>query len=78
MEKKAAKYLESLVRKKLHVCIDEMPDYCLSSIEPLLSYLAGESAIETDLTDEEKRWVQEGRKQYKEHPEDFVPLESIQ
>jgi len=41
-------------------------------------YLAGESAIETNLTDEEKGWVQEGRKQYKEHPEDFVPLESIQ
>jgi hypothetical protein len=38
---------------------------------------AGES-IETDLTDEEKRWVQEGRRQYREHPEDFVPLESIQ
>lgn len=65
------------VRKKLHIYIDEMPDYCLSSVEPLLSYLAGESVIETDLTDEEKKWVQEGRKQYKEHPEDFVPLESV-
>jgi hypothetical protein len=29
------------VRKKLHTFIDEMPDYCLSSVEPLLSYLAG-------------------------------------
>jgi hypothetical protein len=71
-----------VVRKKLHACIDEMPDYCLSSVKPLLSYLAGESAarwqaIETDLTDEEKMWVQEGRKQYKEYPEDFVPLENI-
>jgi len=71
-----------MVRKKLHACIDEMPDYCLSSVEPLLSYLAGEpaarwQAIETDLTDEEKMWVQEGRKQYKEYPEDFVPLENI-
>ena len=72
-----------MVRKKLHTCIDEMPDYCLSSVEPLLSYLAGESAarwsaIETNLTDEEKKWVLEGRNQYREHPEDFVPLESIQ
>jgi hypothetical protein len=65
------------VRKKLHAFIDEMPDYCLSSVEPLLSYLAGESLIETDLTDEEKKWVQEGRQHYHEHPEDFVPLESI-
>ena len=66
------------VRKKLHNFIDEMPDYCLSSVEPLLSYLAGESTIETNLTDEEKKWVQEGRKHYKEHPENFVLLDSIQ
>ena len=65
-------------RKKLHTFIDELPDYCLSSVEPLLSYLAGGPIIETNLTDEEKQWVQEGRKHYKEHPEDFVPLESIQ
>jgi hypothetical protein len=55
----------------------KMPDYCISSIEPLLLYLAGESAIETNLTDEEKMWVWEGRQQYRERPEDFVPLESI-
>jgi hypothetical protein len=66
------------VRKKLHTFIDEMPDNCLLSVEPLLSYLAGEPVVETNLTDEEKRWVQEGRKHYREHTEDFVPLESIQ
>jgi len=65
------------IRKKLHTFIDEMPDYCLSSVEPLLSYLAGESVIETNLTDEEKKWVQEGRKHYKENPEDFISLDSI-
>jgi len=65
------------VRKKLHTFIDEIPDNYLSSIEPLLSYLADEPVIETDLTDEEKKIIQEGRKHYKEHPEDFVPLESI-
>ena len=47
------------------------------AVEPLLSYLSSESAIETNLTDEEKNWVQEGRQHYKEHPEDFVPLENI-
>jgi len=66
------------IRKKLHTFIDEMPDYCLSSVEPLLSYLASEPDIETNLTAEEKKWVREGRKRYKEHPEDFVSLESIQ
>jgi len=48
------------------------------SVEPLLSYLASESVLETNLTDEEKKWVQEGRKHYKEHPEDFVSLDNIQ
>ena len=42
-----------------------------------MSYIAGEPVIETDLTDEEKKLIQEGRKHYREHPEDFVPLESI-
>ena len=65
------------VRNKLHTLIDEMPEYCLSSVEPLLSYLAGEAAIETNLTAEEKTWVKEGRKHYHEHPEDFVPLGSV-
>jgi hypothetical protein len=56
------------VRKKLHTLIEEMPDYCLTSIEPLLSLLAGQPTVETDLTNEEKRWVREGRQHYKEHP----------
>jgi len=34
--------------------------------------------IEIVTSDEEKKIIQEGRKHYKEHPEDFVPLESIQ
>jgi len=62
IEKKAAKYLESL-------------DVVMKQrIEQALKDLAKEPAIETNLTAEEKKWVQEGRKHYKEHPEDFVPL----
>jgi len=34
--------------------------------------------IEIVTSDEEKKLIQEGRKHYQEHPEDFVPLESIQ
>jgi hypothetical protein len=48
-------------------------------LRPLLNVLVDYPVIiETDLTDEEKKWVQEGDKHYREHPEDFVPLESIQ
>ncbi|MCL2759893.1 MAG: hypothetical protein FWD22_06735 [Treponema sp.] len=46
-------------------------------VEPLLSYLASESAVETNLTSEEKVWVSEGRTQYKTHPEDFISLDNI-
>jgi hypothetical protein len=34
--------------------------------------------IEIVTSDEEKKLIQEGRKHYREHPEDFMPLESIQ
>jgi hypothetical protein len=59
------------VRKKLHMFIDEMPNYCLSSVESLLSYLAGEPVIENDLTDEEHALIEEGVKHYHEHPRRF-------
>ena len=36
-----------------------------------------EAVIETNLTDEEKIWVKEGRKHYKEHPEDFISLDAV-
>ena len=65
------------IREKLHTFIDEMPDRCILSVEPLLSYLASERSLETDLTNEEKTWVLEGRKLYKEHPEDFVLIDSV-
>jgi hypothetical protein len=33
--------------------------------------------IETDLTAEEKAIIAEGRAQFRDHPEDFVPLETL-
>jgi len=67
------------VRQEIHNLIDTMPERNLYALRPLLSVLVDYPVfIETDLTDEEKKWVQEGDKHYKEHPEDFVPLESIQ
>ena len=62
------------IRKKLHSFIDIIPDNCLSFVESLLSFLANETGIENNLTDEEKKWVTDGRKQYEQHPEDFIQL----
>ena len=63
LEKQASKYLESL---------DTVMKRRISKALKKLS-----SDPPSNLTDEEKKWVQEGRKQYKEHPEDFIPLENI-
>jgi hypothetical protein len=67
------------IRKELHSLIDEMPERKLNALRPLFDVLVDDDTvvIETDLTDEELALIEEGDRQYKEHPEDFVPLESI-
>jgi len=67
------------IRREIHSLIDTMPERNLYALRPLLNVLVDESVIiETDLTDEEKAIIEAGDKHYREHPEDFVPLESIQ
>jgi hypothetical protein len=66
------------VRQEIHNLVDTMPERNLYALRPLLDVLVDEPIIiETDLTDEEKAIIEEGDKHYREHPEDFVPLESI-
>ena len=66
------------VRKELHSLIDNLPERKLNALRPLFDVLIDdEIIIETDLTEEEKAIIEEGDRRYKEHPEDFVPLESI-
>jgi hypothetical protein len=68
------------IKEKLHTYIDSLPEENLLALEPLLSFMAEDywkPVIETDLTVEEKAIIKEGEKHYKEHPEDFVPLESL-
>jgi hypothetical protein len=66
------------IRKELHSFIDTMPERKLNALRPLFDVLVDdETIIETDLTDEELAIIEEGDRQYEEHPEDFVPLESI-
>jgi hypothetical protein len=68
------------VRQELHSIINTMPERKLNALRPLFEVLVdGDTiAIETDLTDEERALIDEGVRHYHEHPEDFVPLESIQ
>ena len=66
------------VRKELHNLIDNMSERKLNALRPLFDVLIDDEAIiETDLTEEEKAIIVDGDRQYMEHPEDFVPLESI-
>jgi hypothetical protein len=66
------------VRQEIHNLVDTMPERNLYALRPLLDALVDEPIIiETDLTDEEKAIIEEGDKHYREHLEDFVPLESI-
>ena len=67
------------VRQELHSIINTMPERKLDALRPLFKMLVDDDTItiETDLTDEEHSLIEEGVKHYHEHPEDFVPLESI-
>lgn len=66
----------SVIRKEIQEYIDIIPDSKLEALKPLLTVLADDSiVIETDLTDEEKAIIAEGREEYKKGP--FVPLSSI-
>ena len=59
-------------RERIHKYIDSMPEYRLDILEPLLADMSEpEFLIETDLTDEEREIIAEGRKELKEHPENF-------
>jgi hypothetical protein len=66
------------IRQELKSFIDLIPERNLYALKPLLTVLVDEPlVIETDLTDEEHALIAKGVKQFHEHPEDFVPLESI-
>jgi hypothetical protein len=69
----------TVLKKELKSCIDTIPERRLATLKPLLFELAAPAyTIETDLTDEELAIIEKGMKDYREHPETFVPLESIQ
>jgi len=62
------------VRRELKKYIDAMPESNLEIVRPMLSFLAMNApiVIETNLTADEKAVIREGRKERKEHPENFT------
>ena len=55
------------VRKEVMSCIADIPDSKLEALIPILAILVDETVvIETDLTDNEKRIIKQGREEYKE------------
>jgi len=71
------------VRRELKSYIDAIPENNLEIVRPMLSFLAGNHTtnesfvIETNLTAKEKAVIRAGRKERKEHPENFVPWIAI-
>ena len=64
------------IRKEILEYIENISDSKLEALKPVLAVLADESImIETDLTEEEKKIIAEGRKNYKKG--DYISLDSI-
>jgi hypothetical protein len=69
---------EAVLRKELENYIAIMPARHLSILKPLLSELAKPFyTVETDLTPDEMEIIKAGDKEFEEHPENFVLLDSI-
>ncbi|MCL2300626.1 MAG: hypothetical protein FWC27_10835 [Firmicutes bacterium] len=66
----------SPIRQEVQSFIDAIPDIKLEALRPILSMLAYEAPfiIETDLTDEEKEAIRQGREEYRLGT--YVPLHS--
>jgi hypothetical protein len=71
------------VRRELKHYIDAIPECNLEIVRPMLSFLAGNQAIneplaiETNLTANEKAVIKAGRKERKEHPENFTSWAAV-
>ena len=66
------------LRQEIHSIVEAIPERNLLALKPLLTVLLDEPMyIEKDLTDEEHTLIKEGVKRYREHPEDFISLDSL-
>ena len=61
------------IRKKVMGCIDDLPDNRLEALMPILALLLDDTIIlETDLSEDEKNIVCQGRQEYKKG--DFIAM----
>ena len=66
---------EAVLRKEIHGIIDTIPERSLHALKPLLSVLATPAySIETDLTPEEIAIIDDGIKEFRENPQNFISL----
>lgn len=64
------------IRKEILEYIENISDSKLEALKPVLAILADESIIvDTDLTEEEKAMIAQGREDYKKG--DFISLDSV-
>jgi hypothetical protein len=71
------------VRRELKRYIDVIPESNLEIVRPVLSFLAKNQTVkeplvvESNLTADEKQIIKAGRKERKEHPENFTAWKTI-
>ncbi len=67
----------SELRKELHNYLDFLPESKLKALKPILILLADDTiVVETNLTDDEKEIIRQGRKEYEKGG--YVSLDSIE
>ena len=66
----------SAIKKEIQDYIDVLPDRALLALKPILTLLiAEEPIVETDLTEEEKGVILQGREEYAKGG--YIPLSEI-
>ena len=64
------------IRKEIMDCISDIPDSKLKVLKPILTLLADDAIVlETNLSNDEKDIIRQGRKDYKKGG--FIPLDLI-
>ena len=66
----------TVLRKKIHTIIDDIPDQSLPVIQPLLTYLADDywKPVIEPASPEEIEMIKERLKDYDKDPSSFVPF----
>jgi hypothetical protein len=67
---------QATLRKKIDAYLDGLPPRQLSALKPILARMSvPESKIDTDLTEKEKRIIEDGLAEYRRNPDSFMSLD---